>query len=115
MVGGQSYHVWSYGGLIVEGRRISLWMSSFSVMSPARSRFPGAFGRLRIEMPTLRSSKDCLRLIGSGRTGISLCVVTTGRGFHKKILGISSKFVGRGEPLRRLVCVCVCVFFLSSV
>ena len=112
MARGRSYHVWSCGGLIVTDMRISLWTSSFSAMSPARSRFPGASGRLRIEMPTLGSSKDCLRLIGSRRTGISLCVVKTGRGFHRKILGTSSESVGRGEPPRRLVCVFLLILFL---
>ena len=115
MVGGRSYYVWSCGGLIVTGRRISLWTSSFSVTSPVRLRFPGAFGRLRIVMPTLGSSRDCLRLIGSGKTGISLCVVTTGRGFHKKILGTLSESVGRGEPPRRPVCVFLLVLFLVFV
>ena len=112
MVGRRSYSVSSCGGLIATSKRISLWTSSFSVTSLVRLRFPRAFGRLRIVMPTLGSSKDCLRLIGSGRTNISLCVVTTGRGFHKKILGTLSESVGRGEPPRRLVCVFLLVLFL---
>uniref|UniRef100_A0A2N9EMU3 Uncharacterized protein n=1 Tax=Fagus sylvatica TaxID=28930 RepID=A0A2N9EMU3_FAGSY len=67
-----------------------------------RLRFPGASGRLRIMMQTLGSFKDYLRPIGSGRTDISLCVATTGRGYRKKILGTSSESVGLGGPPRRL-------------
>uniref|UniRef100_A0A2N9ERF1 Transposase (putative) gypsy type domain-containing protein n=1 Tax=Fagus sylvatica TaxID=28930 RepID=A0A2N9ERF1_FAGSY len=64
---------------------------------------PRASGHLRIVTPILGSSRDYLCLIGFGRTNISSCVVTTGRGFHKRILGILSKFVGRGGLLRHLV------------
>ena len=63
-------------------------------------------------MPTLGSSRDCLHLIGFGKTNTSLCVVTIGRGFHKKTLGILLESVGRGGPLRRLVCVFLLVLFL---
>ena len=112
MAGGRSYRAWSCGGSIVTGRRISLWTSSFSVTSPVKLRFPGASGRLRIVMPTLGSSKDYLRPIGSGRKDISLCVATTGRGYHKKILGTSSESVGLRGPPRRLVCVFLLVLFL---
>ena len=52
-----------------------------------------------------RIVQGCLRLIGSRRTDISSYVVTTGRGFHKRILGNLSKSVGRGGLLRHLVCV----------
>ena len=97
------------------GRRISLWTSSSSVTSPARLRSPGAFGRLRIAMRTLGSSKDYLCPIGSGRTDTSLCVATTERGYCKKILVTSSESVGLGGPRRRLVCVCVCFFFFQYV
>jgi hypothetical protein len=63
-------------------------------------------------MPILGSSRDCLLLIGFGRTNTSLYVVTIGRGSHKKTLGISLESVGRGGPFRRLVCVFLLVLFL---
>ena len=78
---------------------------------PCQIALSPGFGRLRIMMPILGSSRGCLRLIGSGRTGTSSCVVTTGRGFHKRILGILSKFVGRGGLFRHLVCVFFFFFF----
>ncbi len=82
---------------------------------PCQIALSRASGRLRIMMQTLGSFKDYLRPIGSGRTDISLCVATTGRGYRKKILGTSSESVGLGGPPRRLVCVFLLVLFLIFV
>jgi hypothetical protein len=93
------------------GRRTSLWTSSSSVTSPSRLHFPGVFGRSRIGMPTLGSSRGYLRPTGSGKTSTSLCAVTTGRGYRKKTLGTLLESVGLGGPPRRLVCVFFFFFF----
>uniref|UniRef100_A0A2N9HWS9 Uncharacterized protein n=1 Tax=Fagus sylvatica TaxID=28930 RepID=A0A2N9HWS9_FAGSY len=99
MAGERSSRAWSCEGSTVTGRRISQWTSSFSITSPFRLRFPGASRRLKIEMRTLGSSKDYLRPIGSGRTGTSLCVATTGRGYRKKTLGTLLESVALDRPL----------------
>ena len=86
------------------GVRTSPWTSSFFVTSLAKLHSPEVFGRSRIGMPTLGSSRGYRRLIGFGKTSTSLSMVTTGRDSHKKILGTLLESVGRGGPPHRLVC-----------
>uniref|UniRef100_A0A2N9H2D6 Uncharacterized protein n=1 Tax=Fagus sylvatica TaxID=28930 RepID=A0A2N9H2D6_FAGSY len=86
-------------GLIATDERTLLWMSSFSVTNPTRSRSPPVSGRLSIVICIIESSKDCPRPTGLGRTVTSLYAVIIGRGFHRRILGILSKSVVLDRPL----------------
>ena len=115
MVGGQSFCAWLCGGSIVTDERTLLWTSSFSVTNPARSCSPLVSGCLSIVIRILESSKDCPRPTRLGRTVTSLYEVTIGRSFHRRILGILSKSIGRGGLPRNLVCVFPLTFLLSLV
>ena len=100
-------------GLVVMNKRTLPWMSSFSVTSLSRLRNQKVFGRLSTVMWTLRSSRGCPHPTGFGRTSLSLYVVTLGRGFHRRTLGILSRSVGRGELPRHPVCVFLLTLPLS--